>query len=76
MLVHPEIAAWLNRQNKSRPETEEKKSGPMVTRKANIKNGGAQLPEESALQPESSARSLGREVEYLNERKSSVSYYA
>ena len=75
MLVHPEIYAWLNRQNKSRAELEEKKSAPLVTRTNKINRGGPEKARENQLcDHEPNERS--EEVEYLNEKKSSLNCYA
>ena len=73
MLVHPEVYAWLNRQ--SRTELEEKKSRPLVTRGEKINKGGAEKTRETRkYDPEAEER--GDEVEYLNDRQSSLNLYA
>ena len=73
MLVHPEVYAWLNRQ--SRTELEEKKSRPLVTRGEKINKGGTEKTREAGkYDPEAEER--GDEVEYLNDRQSSLNLYA
>ena len=75
MLVHPEVYAFLNRQN--RTELEEKKNKPLITRGGQINQGGPEkarraVEYEGDREPEERAD----EVEYLNERKSSLNFYA
>jgi len=73
MLVHPEVYAWLNRQNRS--ERDEDKKRPLVARGEKINKGGAEKARETqAYDPEAEER--GHEVEYLNERKSNLNFYA
>ena len=75
MLVHPEIHAWLNRQN--RTEREESKSRPLVTRGGKISQGGPEKARKAVEYEEGKeAQEHGDEVEYLNERKSSLNFYA
>lgn len=75
MLVHPEISAWLNRQSKSRTGLEEKKAKPLVTRTNRINKGG--MEKASNTQPYAGEEDeRPEEVEYLNERKSSLNFYA
>jgi len=73
MLIHPEVYAWMNRQ--SRPEREEKKPRPLVTKAEKINKGGpekARAPQQ--YDPEE--RESASEVDYLNERDSKFSFYA
>lgn len=75
MLVHPEIYAWLNRQN--RTEREESKARPLVTRGGKINQGGLEKARKSVeYEDNKEARDRADEVEYLNERKSSLNFYA
>ena len=73
MLVHPEVYAWLNRQN--RTELEEKKARPLVTRSEKINKGG---PEKTRLSTsyDPDLDEIGRDdVDYLNDRKSNLNLY-
>ena len=74
MLVHPEVYAWLNRQ--SRTELEERKTRPLVTRADRINKGGPEKTREvNPYDPD--LDELDRdEVEYLNDRKSNLNFYA
>ncbi len=75
MLVHPEIYAWLNRQN--RTEREESKSRPLVTRGGKASQGGPEKARKTMeYEEDKEARERGDEVEYLNDRKSSLNLYA
>ncbi|MDR1046131.1 MAG: hypothetical protein LBP33_13650 [Candidatus Adiutrix sp.] len=73
MLVHPEVGAWLNRQ--SRSELEEKKPRPLVVRGEKIGKGGAEKTR-AAQKYDPEAGERGEEVEYLNERQTSLNLYA
>lgn len=73
MLVHPEIYAWLNSQNRTEPKRE--KSRPLVTRGEKINRGGPEKTRE-AQQYEPDQDEQLNEVEYLNERKSNYNFYA
>ncbi len=73
MLVHPEVYAWLNRQ--TRTEREEPKKRPLVTRGEKINKGGPEKARE-ALSYDPDMEERDSEVEYLNERKSSLNFYA
>lgn len=74
MLIHPEIYAWLNRQN--RTEREERRPRPLVAGSAGVAKGGPEKTREvNPYDPDLSE--LDRdEVEYLNDRKSNLNFYA
>ena len=73
MLVHPEIAAILNRLRRS--DQEAPKKGPRVTRGDEAGKGDPDKPRNlPAYTQKNTAR--GDEVDYLNERDSKVSFYA
>ena len=73
MLIHPEVYAWLNRQN--RADLKEKKAGPLVTRSERINKGGTEkAPKAQSYDPDLDERDEA--VEYLNERKSNFNFYA
>lgn len=73
MLVHPEIYAWLNRQN--RTDLEKERPRPLVARGDKVNRDGPEKAREAqAYEPEEEDRA--DEVEYLNERKSTYNFYA
>ena len=73
MLIHPEIYAWLNSQNKTRPAPA--KNRPRVTRQAKI-NKGDQDKAKAAQPYAPDPGKPGEDVEYLNERPSNLNLYA
>ena len=74
MLVHPEIYAFLNRQNST--EAPRKKETPLVSRTKKINKGGADKAREIELYDSDLDDESRKEVEYLNERKSNLNFYA
>jgi hypothetical protein len=75
MLVHPEVQEWLNRQ--TRTERKKDKSRPLIMREGEISRSDQEKARENGEYEESKeAREHGDDVEYLNERKSSLSFYA
>ena len=73
MLVNPEFVALLNRLNQTTRETLKKE--PRVKRGENISEGGSEKPRTvNSYAPENTAGE--DEKDYLNERESSVSFYA
>lgn len=73
MLIHPEVYAWLNRQ--SRPEREEQKSRPLVSKAEKINKGGPEKAR-ATQQYDPEDRERDGEIDYLNERDSKLSFYA
>lgn len=74
MLVHPEIYAFLNRQ--SNTESVKKKDVPLVSRTKKINKGGAEKAHQVHLYESDLDDEAPKEVEYLNERKSNLNFYA
>jgi len=75
MLVHPEVYAWLNRQSKSKLEPAEDKRKPLVTRSAKINKGGLEKAQETR-QYADEENERDESIDYLNERKSNLNFYA
>jgi hypothetical protein len=75
MLIHPDLAAWLNRM--SRTEKEEPKNRPRVIRAGKAAPGDSKRTREIPPpgQPGSGPATEG-EVDYLNEKESSFNFYA
>lgn len=74
MLVHPEIYAFLNRQGST--EAARKKDSPLVARTKKINKGGPEKSKDlQGYEPDLDAEG-SQEVEYLNERKSNLNFYA
>ena len=73
MLVHPEVYAWLNRQN--RTELEEKKARPLVARSEKINKGGPEKARQADLYDPDLDATGPDDVDYLNERKSNLNLY-
>lgn len=74
MLVHPEIYAFLNRQ--SATESPRKRESPLVARTKKINKGGAEKARQAQLYDSDAEEERQDEVEYLNERKSNLNFYA
>jgi hypothetical protein len=74
MLVHPEIAALLNRLSKSDPEAP--KNGPRITRGDKTGKGDLDKPKDVLAYAHKESAEQKDEVDYLNERESKVSCYA
>lgn len=74
MLVHPEIYAFLNRQNNT--ESLKKKDAPLVPRGKKINKGGPENARQAQLYDPEAEEERQDEVEYLNERKSNLNFYA
>lgn len=74
MLVHPEIYAFLNRQNNT--EAPLKKASPLVGRAKKINKGGPDKSKDIQLYDSDLDDEGRQEVEYLNERKSNLNFYA
>ncbi len=74
MLIHPEVYAWLNRQN--RVELDEKKNRPLVNRSEKISKGGPEKSKEVRPYDPEAEETDRDEVEYLNDRRSNLNFYA
>lgn len=74
MLVHPEIYAFLNRQ--SNTESVKRKENPLISRAKKINKGGPEKAHSANLYETDQEDEAPQEVEYLNERKSSLNFYA
>ncbi|MDR2945779.1 MAG: hypothetical protein LBV79_03430 [Candidatus Adiutrix sp.] len=74
MLIHPEVYAWLNRQN--RVERDETKPRPLVSRSEKINKGGPEKAKQVAIYDTDDDDSERGEVEYLNDRRSNLNFYA
>ena len=73
MLVNPEISALLNRLSQTNREAPKKE--PRVTRGDNASKGGSEKPRAvTAYAPKTTDKE--DEPDYLNEKESSVSFYA
>ncbi len=73
MLVNPEFLAWLNSQTK--PAKKDEKARPMVKRGERINKGGADRSAKANTY-EGEEREAAADVDYLNEKKTSLSFYA
>ncbi len=73
MLVNHEFLAWLNSQTK--PARKDEKARPLITRGAKINKGGADKANQANTYTGEEKEAAG-DVEYLNERKTSLSFYA
>ncbi len=73
MLVNPDFLAWLNSQTK--PARKDEKARPLVKRGERINKGGADRAGRANAY-EGEEKEAAGDVEYLNERKTNVSFYA